>query len=208
MQLAPPVFEKNLLAMQDSFSRYLEGSRQAIRHWWLLLAGGVLLFLTGLAVLAFPAQSYVGMAVLFGWLMLLTGVVETVVAARNTHYVTGRGWMLAWGVVEIVLGLILVFNVALSSAMLPVVLGFWLLMRGFNTIGLGGDMRALGVPGAGWTIVCGILLLLCALGILIRPLVFGTTAVVVWVALSLLLAGASAALLGLQIRTAHRAVGR
>ena len=145
--------------MQDSFSRYLEGSRQAIRHWWLLLAGGVLLFLTGLAVLAFPAQSYVGMAVLFGWLMLLTGVVETVVAARNTHYVTGRGWMLAWGVVEIVLGLILVFNVALSSAMLPVVLGFWLLMRGFNTIGLGGDMRALGVPGAGWTIVCGILLL-------------------------------------------------
>ena len=71
------------------------------------------------------------------------------------------------------------------------------------------------LPLKGWIvllcvsiIVCGILLLLCALGILIRPLVFGTTAVVVWVALSLLLAGASAALLGLQLRIAHRAVGR
>ena len=190
--------------MQDSLFRYLEGSRQAVRYWWLLLAGGVILFLIGVVVFAFPVQSYVGMAVLFGWLMLLTGVVETIVAVRNTHYVTGRGWMLAWGVIEIVLGLILVFNVALSSATLPVVLGFWLLMRGFSAVGLGGDMRAVGIHGAGWTILCGILLLLCALGILFQPLVFGSTAVVVWVGLSLLLAGASAALLGLQLRTAHR----
>ncbi len=190
--------------MQDSLFRYLEGSRQAVRYWWLLLAGGVILFLIGVVVFAFPVQSYVGMAVLFGWLMLLTGVVETIVAVRNTHYVTGRGWMLAWGVIEIVLGLILVFNVALSSATLPVVLGFWLLMRGFSAVGLGGDMRAVGICGAGWTILCGILLLLCALGILFQPLVFGSTAVVVWVGLSLLLAGASAALLGLQLRTAHR----
>ena len=190
--------------MQDSLFRYLEGSRQAVRYWWLLLAGGVILFLIGVVVFAFPVQSYVGMAVLFGWLMLLTGVVETIVAVRNTHYVTGRGWMLAWGVIEIVLGLILVFNVALSSATLPVVLGFWLLMRGFSAVGLGGDMRAVGIRGAGWTILCGILLLLCALGILFQPLVFGSTAVVVWVGLSLLLVGASAALLGLQLRTAHR----
>lgn len=190
--------------MQDSLFRYLEGSRQAVRYWWLLLAGGVILFLIGVVVFAFPVQSYVGMAVLFGWLMLLTGVVETIVAVRNTHYVTSRGWMLAWGVIEIVLGLILVFNVALSSATLPVVLGFWLLMRGFSAVGLGGDMRAVGIRGAGWTILCGILLLLCALGILFQPLVFGSTAVVVWVGLSLLLAGASAALLGLQLRTAHR----
>lgn len=190
--------------MQDSLFRYLEGSRQAVRYWWLLLAGGVILFLIGVVVFAFPVQSYVGMAVLFGWLMLLTGVVETIVAVRNTHYVTGRGWMLAWGVIEIVLGLILVFNVALSSATLPVVLGFWLLMRGFSAVGLGGDMRAVGIRGAGWTILCGILLLLCALSILFQPLVFGSTAVVVWVGLSLLLAGASAALLGLQLRTAHR----
>lgn len=190
--------------MQDSLFRYLEGSRQAVRYWRLLLAGGVILFLIGVVVFAFPVQSYVGMAVLFGWLMLLTGVVETIVAVRNTHYVTGRGWMLAWGVIEIVLGLILVFNVALSSATLPVVLGFWLLMRGFSAVGLGGDMRAVGIRGAGWTILCGILLLLCALGILFQPLVFGSTAVVVWVGLSLLQAGASAALLGLQLRTAHR----
>lgn len=69
--------------MQDSLFRYLEGSRQAVRYWWLLLAGGVILFLIGVVVFAFPVQSYVGMAVLFGWLMLLTGVVETIVAARK-----------------------------------------------------------------------------------------------------------------------------
>ena len=190
--------------MQDSLFRYLEGSRQAVRYWWLLLAGGVILFLIGVVVFAFPVQSYVGMAVLFGWLMLLTGVVETIVAVRNTHYVTGRGWMLAWGVIEIVLGLILVFNVALSSATLPVVLGFWLLMRGFSAVGLGGDMRAMEISGSGWTIFTGVLLLLCSLGILFQPLGVGTAAVVIWVGITLLFAGVAACTLALQLRNAHR----
>ncbi|MDE6877028.1 MAG: DUF308 domain-containing protein, partial [Alistipes sp.] len=105
-------------------------------------------------------------------------------------------------------GLILVFNVALSAVPLPIVLGFWLLFRGFSTIGLGGDMRAMGISGAGGTIVGGVLLLLCALWMLFQPLVFGTAFVVVWLGVALLFAGVSAMALSFQLRTAHRCLAK
>lgn len=188
----------------NNITSLIEHSKQAIRFWWLLLVVGIALFAAGLLVFAFPARSYLGMSLLFGWLMLLSGLLEVILSSTNRHFITGRGWMLAGGIIELLLGLILIFNVALSAATLPVFLGFWLLLRAFGAIGLGGDMRALGVPGAGWTLLCGILLLICSLCILFRPLEFGSTAVVVWVGVSLLFAGVAAVSVALQLRQAHR----
>lgn len=191
----------------ENFSSLIENSKRAVRYWWLMLIIGIALFVVGILVFVYPAQSYLGMAVVFGWLMLLSGILEVVLASVNRHFVTGRGWMLAGGIIEIVLGIILIFNVALSAATLPIFLGFWLMLRGFSAIGLGGDMSAMQIAGSGWTIFTGILLVLCSLWILFQPLVFGTTAVVVWVGISLLFAGAAACSLGFQLQRAHRCLG-
>ena len=189
----------------DRFSALIESSKQAIRHWWLLLLVGIVLLGAGIAVFFYPQQSYLGLAVLFGWLMLFSGVLEVALASMNRHhYITGRGWMFVGGIFEIILGFILILNVAVSAVTLPIVLGFWLLMRSFTTIGLGGDMTSFGIPGSGWTLFTGILLMLCALWILFQPLVFGTTAVLVWVGVSLLFAGAGACSMALQLRHAHQ----
>lgn len=190
--------------MENRFTTLLENSKRAIRYWWLLLLAGIALFILGIIVFVYPMQSYVGMSVLFGWVILATGIVEVILSAANKHYVTGRGWLLAGGIIEIILGLILIFNLALSAVTLPIVLGFWLLFRGFSAIGLGGDMNAMNITGAGWTIVAGVLLLLCALWILFQPLVFGTTAVVVWVGISLLFAGVAAITMSVQLHNAHK----
>jgi len=186
----------------------IERSKQAVRYWWLMLLIGIALFVLGILVFVYPAQSYVSMAVLFGWVILAAGILEVVLSASSDHFVTGRGWMLAGGVIQIILGLILVFNVALSAVTLPIVLGFWLLFRGFSTIGLGGDMRAMGISGAGWTIVGGVLLLLCAMWMLFQPLVFGTAFVVVWLGVALLFAGVSAMALSSRLRPAHRCLAK
>ena len=188
----------------DKISSLIEHSKQAVRRWWLLLIVGIALFVVGILVFVYPAKSYLDLSVLFGWLILFSGVMEVVLSASSRHFVTGRGWMLAGGIIEIVLGAILIFNVALSAVTLPIFLGFWLLMRGFSTIGLASDMHLLGIRGSGWTVLTGVLLLICALLMLFQPLVFGTTAVVVWVGLSLLFAGISTLSLSLQLRSAHR----
>ena len=193
--------------MENSFAALIENSKQAVRYWWLLLLTGIALLVIGIVVFAFPAQSYIGMSLMFGWLILLSGIFQVILSTANKHYITGRGWMLAGGIIEIVLGAILVWNVALSAATLPIFLGFWLMFRGFSAIGLGGDMNAMEIPGSGWTVFSGILLVLCSLWILFQPLVFGTTAVVIWVGISLLFAGIAACSLSIQLRRAHQCLG-
>lgn len=181
----------------------LESSKQAIRYWWLLLAVGLLLLAVGILIFLFPARSYLGLSMLLGWVILLAGILEVVLSATNRHFITGRGWMLAGGIIEMILGLVLIFNVALAATMLPLLLGFWLLMRAFSTIGLGSDMCTLEISGAGWTILMGILLLICSLWILFQPVGVGTSAVIVWVGITMLFAGAAACTLAMQLRRAH-----
>ena len=128
----------------ENFSTLIENSKRAVRYWWLLLIIGIALFVVGILVFVYPTQSYLGMSLLFGWLMLISGILEVVLSSVNKHFITGRGWMLAGGIIEIVLG---------------------------------------------------------------QPLVFGTTAVIVWVGISLLFAGVAACSLSLQLHRAHRCLG-
>ena len=184
----------------------MERFKSLTRYWWAMLILGVAIFVVGILIFTYPGESYIGMAALFAVLMLVSGIIEVVIAFTE-KYMVGRGWAAVLGVLEIILGIILIFNVALSAATLPIFLGFWLMLRGFSAIGLGGDMNAMEIPGSGWTVFSGILLVLCSLWILFQPLVFGTTAVVIWVGISLLFAGIAACSLSIQLRQAHRCLG-
>ncbi len=190
--------------MNNFFVEQIEKSKKAIKYWWLLLLLGIAIFITGITVFAYPAESYISMAVVFGLLMLFSGIFQVILAGSNKNYITGRGWMLAGGIIEILLGLILTFNVALSAATLPIFLGFWLLFRSFSLIGLGSDMSSVGIRGAGWTIATGILLLICSIIVLAQPFIFGMQMVVIWVGISFLMAGISTSAFAIQLRSVHK----
>ena len=190
--------------IMDRFAILLENSKRAIRYWWLYGIVGLLLVAAGILTFAYPARSYMSLAVIFGWFILCSGILEIVLSATDKGFVTGRGWMIAAGIIEAVLGIILIFNVVLSAEVLPLFLGFWLMFRAFWAIGFGSDMWSLEVRGSGWTIFFGVLLLLCSMWIVFRPLVFGVPAVITWVGISLLLAGAGAMSFAWQLRGVHR----
>ena len=60
----------------NNFSSLIENSKQAVRYWWLLLIIGIALFAVGVLIFVYPAQSYLGMSLVFGWLMLISGILE------------------------------------------------------------------------------------------------------------------------------------
>lgn len=189
--------------MDNSHFSLLEKSKQAVQYWWLLLLVGIILFIAGIVVFIYPAQSYLSMVLMFGFVILFSGLFQILLSASNNHYMTSRGWIWVGGIIEVILGFILVLNPSLSASTLPIFLAFWLMFRSFSSIGMGSDMNSLNIPGAGWTIFSGILLLLLSLWILFQPLVFGTVAVVVWVGISLLFAGLSTFIFALQLKNIH-----
>lgn len=102
------------------------------RYWWLLLILGILLVIGGFAYWFWPVAGFAVASVLFGWLLVGVGIVQLCVAAGRSHP-TDWGWWLAGGVINILVGFMLVANVFLAEQVLPFFLAFVFLYAGVMT---------------------------------------------------------------------------
>ena len=189
--------------MNELFLEQLEKSKRAIRNWWLVVALGVLMSAVGVAVFLFPDISYWAMSLIFGILMLISGVSYIWLAATNQRGVVGRGWVMAGGIIEVLLGVVLTAAPGITAMTLPLFLGFWLLIRSFALMGVGADMSSIRIRGSGWTMFSGVVLMLFAIIIVMQPLYFGVDVVIGWVGATLVLFGISLCTLGGQLKTLH-----
>ena len=190
--------------MKDLFMRKMGSTGRAVRNWWLLLLLGIAVFITGIFIFTYPGASYVALALTFAVLILVAGVVNIALAATNSNAAVGRGWLLAGGIMELLIGLMLMVYPSVSAATLPFFLAFWLMFRSLGLIGTGSDLMSLKVPGGLWTIIVGSLLLLCSVLILVHPVLFGVEAVVIWVGISFLMAGISLSVLAFELKSLHK----
>ena len=189
--------------MNELFLEQLEKSKRAIRNWWLVVALGVLMLAVGVAVFVFPDISYWAMSLIFGVLMLISGLSYIWLAATNQRGVVGRGWVMAGGIIELLLGVILTAAPGITAMTLPLFLGFWLLIRSFALMGVGADMSSIRIRGSGWTMFSGVVLMLFAIIIVMQPLYFGVDVVIGWVGATLVLFGISLCTLGGPLKTLH-----
>ena len=141
---------------------------------------GIIFFIVGIVVFFEPGGTYLALSVLFGIVVILSGAFELYLGTKAPTG-SGMGWYIAGGVIEILLGILLLCTPSMLFTILPFVLGFWLLFRGFMAVGVG-------IKGAGWTMTLGILVIISAFLVLFNPII-GVGVVVFWVGLSLLLAG-------------------
>ena len=157
------------------------------RHWWVPLVLGIIVVLLGAAILLFPQISYLTMALLFGVVIILSGIMYIGMATASR--VRGRGWLIASGIIEIILGIALTAMPGVSAIALPLCLGFWLLFKGCSLIGIGYGLRNTEGSGWGWTIFSAIMLIICGIIILMQPILYGMEAVIWWTGISFLIGG-------------------
>lgn len=84
------------------------------RYWWVILLVGILLVLGGFAYWIWPAAGYAVASQIFGWLLVLAGIVQ-LCAASGPNRGRGWGWWLAGGVIDMFIGFMLVRSVLLLS---------------------------------------------------------------------------------------------
>lgn len=176
--------------MKRHFENLIARAARAIKHWWLLMFAGILAIVAGICVFAFPIESYVTLSILFGVLMLITGVVQLVIASSSGNYFMLRGYIIVGGVLDVLLGLFLCIYPGVSLFVLPILMGLWLMYHSFIIISLGGDMSTFKVSGSGTMIAGGILLLLLSVFVLVDPFSVGVVTVLVVAGAGLILLGA------------------
>ena len=125
--------------MKRHFENLTERAGRAVQHWWLMMLAGILCIALGIAVFVFPLQSYVTLSILAGILMLLVGAAQLIIASTSGNYLAMRGYMLVGGVIDLILGLLLCVYPGVTMALLPVMLGIWMMYHSFMMIAFGGD---------------------------------------------------------------------
>lgn len=190
--------------MKTIIEEISEKASRVVKHWWLMLVAGVLSLAAGIMVFCKPAGSYMALSIMFGVLMLVTGVAELVTSLTSRNYFMTRGYNVVGGVLDLVLGFFLCLKPQITLVMLPVFLGIWMMFHSFMVISFGGDMNGLRVKGSGWIIAEGIALLLLSLVIMMNPFSFGIASVVILTGIGLILFGAMLVFGSLKLRHIHR----
>jgi uncharacterized membrane protein HdeD (DUF308 family) len=144
----------------------LETTEQVVRKWYLLLIIGIILLAMGIWTLVTPVSSYLALSIIFAVGFFVNGLLQTFFAVANRSQ--NWGWSLVMGILGIILGLMLMFNPALSAITLPFYVGFMLLFHSVTGIGIAlelkrqyvidwGTLMALAVLG----VVFSIILIFC-----------------------------------------------
>ena len=190
--------------MKRHFEKLTERAGRTVKYWWLMMLAGILCFAAGIAVFAFPLESYVVLSLLAGILMLFVGAAQLIVASTSSNYLTMRGYVLVGGVIDLLLGFLLCIYPALTMTFLPVMLGIWMMYHSFMIIAFGGDLETFRVKGSGWTVLGGILLLILSLVVLINPFSAGIATVVVLSGVGLLVLAFLLCWMSVILRDVHK----
>lgn len=180
-----------------------ERAMEPVRHWWMYLIIGILAFILGVFMLTNPAITYEMMTLLLGLALVVFGIIEMIVGIFSRNIFVSRAAVIIGAVLNIVLGILLAANPGIAALTLPLILGMWMLYQSFMTISYAGDLKGFKVKGYGLTLFCGIVLLILAVLILLRPIAIGMMTVAIYIALSFIIYGLSEIVSAFRLKSIH-----
>jgi uncharacterized membrane protein HdeD (DUF308 family) len=159
-----------------------------IKHWWTFLIAGVLLIVMGILVYIFPVIFYLNLGWFIGAVISVEGIIHVIFAISNHKKLPSWGWGLTTGMMELFLGSILFFYPGITIITIPLIVGFWLVIRGVSLISYSIDLKKHHADTWGWLLAGGIMTLVFALMIIYNPLM-GAFFLVIWTGLGFIIAG-------------------
>ena len=192
--------------MKRRFENLTRGAARAIKHWWLLAVAGILCIALGIVVFAFPLQSYVTLAILFGVLLLIVGAAKLISASTSANFFMMRGYVIVSGVLDLLIGIFLCIYPGVTLVALPIMLGIWMMYNSFIIIAFGGDMETFRLGGSGLVIVGGVILLLLSAIVLLNPFSAGIATVIILAGIGLLVLGCLLCMLSLKLKHIDREI--
>jgi len=166
---------------------------RSLRHWWVFVLRGVVFIILGIYVFTSPASAYLALGFMFGLVILLAGISELIHAYQDKGS-ANRGWHLFVGLVDLIIGLILLNHLAASMDVLRVVIGVYFLFRGLSIFNFRGFARR-----PVWILAGAIIVLLFGIMVIANP-VFGAATVVIWTGAAFIVTGILNIMLGLRMK--------
>ncbi|MFJ1457292.1 HdeD family acid-resistance protein [Nocardia wallacei] len=157
--------------MTTSKEGVLEGPLHQLARgaWQSLVVIGLLSVVVGILVLVWPGPTLVVAGVLFGVYLLVSGIFQ-LVAAFGAH--VGTGWRvlsILSGILSFILAFFSFRHIGDAIVLLALWIGISWLFRGIAVL-IAGTEAPSGVPGRGWSIFYGIVLLIGGIVLVVWPI--------------------------------------
>ncbi len=181
----------------------ISGLKDAIKHWWISLIIGLLALVVGVWSLFTPLEAFAALTILFVVAFFIEGILEIVFAISNRKIQSGWGWNLVLGIIDFILAIILMANMAVAPLVLSYVIAIWVILRSVWEIGVAIDLKNVQDSGWGWLLVLGILGILLGIIMVLQPL-FTIAFSAYYVGFALIFYGIFRIYLGFRLRSLHK----
>jgi uncharacterized membrane protein HdeD (DUF308 family) len=159
-----------------------------------MIEGGLLILL-GLAAVLMPIMSGLAAALVFAWILILSGMIGLISAfAGRAH--AHLGWSLASAIIALLVGVVLLIYPLAGAVALTLFIAAYLFMDGVALVGLALDHRRRTNRPWGWLLASGLIDIVLAVMIFFMSAIGSAALLGVVVGMSLIFAGV--ALLALQ----------
>lgn len=145
----------------------------ATKDWWIHTLKGVLFIIIGGLALYHPEEALLTLGTYIGYFMLISGVFYLFALFSKQNHEHTRAWYLTEGLLDVVLGIIILSSPTLTVEVLPYFIGFWIIFLGISQLAIPFSL-ANGVSGIKiWFIILGILSLIFGFIIINHPIITG-----------------------------------
>jgi len=175
--------------------------KESIKHWYLQLLLGLVFIAVGIWVYLTPLESYITLTVLFSFAFLIAGVIEITFSIANRKGISNWGWALASGIIDFLVGILLVSHPDISVIVLPFYVGFAIMFRSIMAIGWAIELKS----NRGYLLGIGILGLIFSFIMLWNPIFAGMT-IVFYTALAFVMIGFFQVSLSLRLRKLSKVI--
>jgi len=176
--------------------------QRTIKHWYLPLLAGIVLIALGIWTFKEPVDSYVALAFLFSLGFVLSGLFESIFSIVNRDVIDSWGWHLAMGIITLIVGVLMFMNPEITMLTLPFYVGFVILFRSMNAIGVALDLKSYGILDWGNIMAVGIVGIFLAFVLLWNPL-FAGLSIVIWTGIALVIAGILNIMISFKLKKIH-----
>ncbi|KRN29038.1 hypothetical protein IV38_GL001254 [Lactobacillus selangorensis] len=138
---------------------------------WFSLIVGILSLCAAWVVFTRPLASLVTLAYLFGGFALIKGIYELWFrnTVKNTVGANGT-WLLIIAIIDIILGVYLLFHIGVTTAILPYVFAVWFIADSIVELATAGIYRQFSKGYYWFIVILNILAVICGISLLFNPM--------------------------------------
>ena len=160
------------------------------RDWGLIVAGVLLVICAAFCIFA-PGVALVTLTMIAGAAFLVSGVFDIVSWVQFRKVMSLSGWALAYAVLDVIVGLMLLIHPLAFSVVLPWLIGAFVIVFGAFEIAAALGLKKAGAPFWGWALFSAIVGILCGVCFFLYP-----GSLVVYLAFFVMLRGVSLVVYG------------